>query len=163
LTLLIVIVVLAAIAGDTVGYEVGRRYGQRLLGLPILARRSQAIDTARERLRAKGGGVVFLSRFTAFLRAVTPGLAGASHMPYRRFLPWNAAGGILWGSGFTLLGYFAGASYKKVENYAGKFSYLILALVAIGVLTWAIKRYRSERNPASAEAEAASQPALSRR
>ncbi len=63
--------------GDGVGYELGKRYGPRVLALPILARRSQAIDQARARLQTKGGSVVLLGRFIAFLRAVMPLTRGA--------------------------------------------------------------------------------------
>lgn len=130
------VVVVAAIVGDSVGYEVGRHFGERILGLPFLRRRRPELDRARAYLRARGGRAVFLGRFTAFLRAVMPGLAGLSHLPYRRFLAFNAAGGLLWGVGFTLLGYAAGASYEKVEKIAGWASTSLLVLVlavAVGV------------------------------
>ena len=48
-----------------------------------------------------------------------PGLTGASHMPYQRFLAYNAAGGLVWGGGVVLLGYSAGASYATVERRLG--------------------------------------------
>ena len=67
-------------------------------------------------LERRGATYVFLGRFTAFFRAVVPGLAGMSRMPYRRFLVANAAGGLCWGVGYTLLGYFAGHAYKRVEQ-----------------------------------------------
>jgi membrane protein DedA with SNARE-associated domain len=86
---------------------------------------------------------VFLSRFTAFLRAVMPGMAGASQMPYRRFLLFNALGGITWGLGFTMLGYLAGASYQKLESYAGKVSQAILVVVILGVAILMVRRHRS--------------------
>jgi membrane-associated protein len=145
LTLMAAVVVAAAVIGDSVGYEVGRRYGQRLLKRPIFARHQAAIDGGRARLHKYGGRAVFLARFTAFLRAVMPGLAGTVRMPYRRFLPWNAAGGLIWGVGYTILGYLAGASYKTVENYAGKLSEVILAVVVLGLLTWVIWRRRRDR------------------
>jgi membrane-associated protein len=151
LTLMIVVVVLAAILGDTVGYEVGKRYGKRVLGLSVFDRHRGAIDNASERLRTRGGITVFLARFTAFLRAVMPGLAGTAKMPYRRFLVWNAAGGILWGTGFTLLGYLAGASYTKIESYAGKFSDVILGLVVVALIVWFVHRRRAEREPVAAD------------
>jgi len=148
LTLMAAVVVIAAIVGDSVGYEVGRRYGQRLLKRPIFVRHQTAIDAGRARLHKYGGRAVFLGRFTAFLRAVMPGLAGTARMPYRRFLPWNAAGGLVWGVGYTVLGYLAGASYKTVEGYAGKLSEVILAVVVLGLLTLAIwRRRRGDRVP----------------
>ena len=90
---------------------------------------------------------VFIGRFTAFLRAIMPGMAGTARMPYRKFLAWNAAGGLVWGLGYTLLGYLAGASYKTLETYAGGFSEVILAAVLLAILVWAIRRRRHDRDP----------------
>jgi membrane protein DedA with SNARE-associated domain len=139
LTVMAVVVVLAAVLGDTVGYEVGKRYGERLLGLHIFATHQARLDAGRARLVRIGGRGVFLARFTAFLRAVMPGLAGTVGMPYRRFLAWNAAGGLVWGVSFTMLGYAAGASYRQIENYAGTFSELILVAIASAALLWAVR------------------------
>ena len=148
LTLMVLIVVVAAVSGDSVGYEVGKRYGQRLLGLSLFDRYRGAIAAGQERLSTRGGSAVFVGRFTAFLRAVMPGMAGASRMPYRRFLAWNAAGGVVWGVGFTLLGFAAGASYKTIENYAGKLSYVVLAVVAVVLVALTVRRRRHDRDPA---------------
>lgn|GEM_PF-221843 len=142
---MIAIVVVSAIAGDSVGYEVGRHFGERVLNLRFLAPRRRAIDGARNYLRAKGGRAVFLGRFTAFLRAVMPGLAGLSRMHYWKFLAFNAAGGIVWGVGFTLLGYLAGASYNKVERVAGWASTGLLILFAVLLVGVYLYRRRAER------------------
>jgi len=72
---LCVVVVLAAIAGDSLGYEVGRRYGERLLTLPIIRGRKAGVERALEGLRRRGPIYVFVGRFTAFLRAIMPALA----------------------------------------------------------------------------------------
>ena len=89
---LLVLVVTAALVGDTVGYEVGKHAGPRLLSSRLLRRHGARIDAARDVLRRRGGPAVLVGRFTAFLRAVTPALAGLSRMPYRTFLLYNAAG-----------------------------------------------------------------------
>lgn len=134
---LLVLVVVAAIAGDTVGYEVGKHAGPRVLTSRPLRRHAARLDRARDLLRRRGGTAVLLARSTAFLRAVMPALAGASQMPYRRFLSCNAAGGLIWGVGVTLLGYFAGASYLKVGQALGRGSAVLLALVVvIAVVVW---------------------------
>jgi membrane-associated protein len=145
LTLILVVVVVCAIVGDTVGYEVGRHFGARLLRSRIFEKRQKALQRGQQTLRDKGGRAVFLGRFTAFLRAVMPGLAGTARMPYRRFLAFNAAGGVLWGVGFTLLGYAAGESYKQVQSYAGRASEVILGLVVLAVLVMVIRHRRRER------------------
>ncbi|MBA3525029.1 MAG: DedA family protein, partial [Geodermatophilaceae bacterium] len=141
------VAVLAAILGDSVGYEVGRKFGPRLLKSRIFARHSAGLERGQQTLRDKGGRAVFLARFTAFLRAVMPGLAGTARMPYRRFLIFNAAGGLVWGLGFTLLGYLAGASYQRVEQIAGRASEVILAVVVLAVIGVVVLRRRRERDP----------------
>jgi membrane protein DedA with SNARE-associated domain len=141
LTWLLVLVVVAAIVGDSVGYEVGRRAGPRILQSRPLRRHKERLDGARGFLRRRGGMAVFLGRFTAFLRAVLPALAGLSQMPYRRFLAYNAAGGLVWGIGVALLGYFAGASYKKVESALGRGSAVLLVLVVLTALVvWRFRK-----------------------
>lgn len=141
LTWLLVLVVLAAIVGDSVGYEVGRHAGLRILQSRPLRRHQERLDGARDVLRRRGGTAVFLGRFTAFLRAVMPAMAGLSEMPYRRFLAYNAAGGLVWGVGVALLGYFAGASYKKVESVLGRGSAALLVLMVLTALVvWRVRK-----------------------
>lgn len=148
LPVMMAVVVIAAILGDTVGYEVGKHYGQRVLALSVFDRHRSAIDSARAKLLALGGRAVFLARFSAFLRAVVPGLAGTVNMPYRRFLAWNAAGGLLWGIAFTMLGYLGGASYKKIESYAGTFSTVVLAVVVLTAIGLFVRYRHGTRDPA---------------
>ena len=136
------VAVAGAIAGDSVGYEVGRHFGTRLLGTRAFATRQQGLQRGQQVLRDKGGRSVFLARFTAFLRAVMPGLAGTARMPYPRFLAVNAAGGLIWAVGFTLLGYLAGASYQKVEKIAGRASAILLAVIVLVVLVVVVRRRR---------------------
>ncbi len=141
---LLVLVVVAAVVGDTVGYEVGKHAGPRVLRSRLLRRHQQRLDGARDFLRRRGGTAVFLGRFTAFLRAVMPALAGVSRMPYPRFLAFNAAGGLVWGVGVALLGYFAGASYARVETALGRGSAILLGIILVGgLLVW--HRHRRAR------------------
>lgn len=140
---LLLVVVGAAIVGDSVGYEVGRRFGPRLLGTRLLRRHGARLDGARTRLRDKGGVTVFVSRFTALLRAVTPALAGMSRMPYRRFLTFNAAGGLVWGAGVVLLGYLAGASYQRAQSALGGVgAALLVAFALVALVVWHRSRRR---------------------
>ena len=75
-----------------------------------------------------------------------PALAGIAHMPYRRFLPFNAAGGLVWGTGVVVLGYLAGNSYKAVERTAGQAAAITVALIVLfAVLVWRIRGRRSDR------------------
>lgn len=94
------LVVISAILGDTVGYEVGKHLGPRVMQFGIFQKHQSRLDDAQDTLRRRGGPAVFLARWTAFLRAVMPGIAGLSQMRYRVFLLWNALGGIAWGITF---------------------------------------------------------------
>ena len=145
LTLMLLAVVLAAILGDSVGYEVWRTMGPRLLRARMLDRHRDRIDTARGLLVRRGSVAVFLGRSVAFFRAVMPALAGMAQMPYRRFLVANAAGGIVWGVATVLLGYLAGNSYERVEKAFGRGAALVLAVVLIALaVAWALRRHRAE-------------------
>lgn len=146
LAVMATVAVFAAIIGDSVGFEVGRHFGTRMLKTRMFENRQESLERGQQALRNNGGRAVFFARFTAFLRAVMPGLAGTSRMPYLRFLIFNAAGGVVWAVGFTLLGYFAGASYHKVEKIAGRASLVILALVVVAVVVLVIRHRRAERD-----------------
>jgi membrane protein DedA with SNARE-associated domain len=137
----LVVVVVVAIAGDTVGYEVGRHLGPRVLDLPLLQKRRERLDSARAFLARRGGSAVFLGRWVAFFRAVMPALAGTARMPYRRFLVFNAAGGLAWGVTVVLLGYAAGASYARVEKVVGRDAALIVLAVVV-LVVWRFTRRR---------------------
>ncbi|WP_042378702.1 DedA family protein [Streptacidiphilus melanogenes] len=139
------VVVLAAILGDSVGYEVGHHFGDRILGIRPLQRHRERLGAAQEMIRDRGAAAVFFGRFIAFFRAVMPALAGISKMPYRRFLLFNALGGITWGIGFTLLGYLAGQAYQRVEKQAGQVVAVVIAgIVLLVVGVWAWRRHKRQ-------------------
>jgi membrane-associated protein len=138
------VVIGAAIVGDTVGYEIGRHLGRRVLGWHVLDRRRERLDAAQRFLSRRGGSAVFLGRWIAFFRAVMPALAGTARMPYLRFLAYNAAGGLAWGATVVLLGYAAGASYARVEKTFGTGTAVAaVVLVVAGVVVWRVRRHRS--------------------
>ena len=152
LVVLALVVVACAIVGDTVGYEVGRRFGPRILASKPMRKHEHRIDGARSFLSGRGAAAVFLGRFTAFLRAVMPGLAGLSGMRYLKFLAFNAAGGLVWGLGCVLAGYYAGRSYEQVASYIGRGGAVLFAVVAVvGFVVW--RRRRSQRKDASGSTE----------
>lgn len=141
----IIVVVVAAIVGDSVGYEVGRHLGPRVLTWRMLERRRARIDDARAYLARRGGSAVLLGRWTAFLRAVMPALAGMAHMPYPRFLAYNAAGGIVWGVGVVVAGYLVGASYARLEQLLSEggaiFAVVVILLV---IIVYKVRKRRQE-------------------
>jgi membrane protein DedA with SNARE-associated domain len=152
------LVVLAAILGDSVGYEVGRHFGPRILDVKPLRRHGARVEKAQELIQRRGPAAVFFGRFIAFFRAMMPALAGISRMPYRRFLLFNALGGLVWGIGFTALGYFAGNAYAKVEAQVGRALALVIAAIVIAALVvWHFRRRR--RMDAEDAADAAGTPA----
>ena len=153
IVVLIVIVVTCAIAGDSVGYLVGDKWGRRLIQTSFLRKRQRVLIAVFAQLNRRGAIVVFLSRFTAFLRAVVPGLAGISSMPYRVFFPANATGGLVWGTAFCLLGYFLGHAYTRVEHASGIASDIFLGLIALVIVALTIRRRRREKAEQSGGAE----------
>jgi undecaprenyl-diphosphatase len=132
-----------AIIGDTIGYWVGKRYGEALLSkIPNRILKPEHITRAEETIRNFGGKAVFVGRFTAALRALVPGMAGMSRIDYRRFLAWNALGGLLWASAFVILGYLAGSQYTRIEHYA---NYIGLALL-VGIGSLLYLRHRRDQH-----------------
>jgi membrane protein DedA with SNARE-associated domain len=154
LWVMILVAVLCAIAGDSVGYEFGKRFGPALrrsrLGRWIGEQRWAVVDGF---LHRHGGKAIFLGRLTAVLRALMPSMAGMSGMRYRTFLTWNAAGGLLWGTGCVLLGY----AFATALNVVGQtLTWAPLALLAVAVLVYLLlhmRRLRRERAEAAAFAE----------
>jgi membrane-associated protein len=133
------VVIAAAIIGDSVGFEIGNKLGPRLVRAPVLRHHTERLEAAQAYLRRRGGRAVVAGRFTAFLRAVMPALAGASRMEYRRFLAFNSLGGVLWGTACVLLGYFAAHSISQVTHYLGLTSGALVFLIVVGLL-WAWHR-----------------------
>jgi membrane protein DedA with SNARE-associated domain len=146
-----VCVVLCAIGGDSIGYWVGDKWGRKLLAFGPLRKRQKGVDVALDQLSKRGALAVFVGRFTAFLRAVIPGLAGLSQMRYRVFLPANALGGLCWGVLYVLLGYFVG---QRVEKVTGIASDVLAGLIVVVIVVLFIRHRRKEKRefegPASA-------------
>jgi membrane-associated protein len=144
-----VVVVAAAIIGDSVGYEIGRQVGTRILSLRIFDKRRARLDAAQDFLARRGGSAVFLGRWVAFFRAVMPALAGTTKMRYLKFLGWNAAGGIVWGVAVVLVGYLAGDAYAKIQGYVGTGAAVVVAaIVIVALIVWRVRKARSEKAPA---------------
>ena len=163
LATLVVVVVVSAVVGPLVGYEIGRRMGDRLFAARALRRIPGGPARARTALRERGGLAVLLGRFVAFVRAVMPAAAGAVRVPYRTFFIYNAAGGLVWGVGYCLLGYAAGSAYAAVEERVGTGLAIAVAAVVVAiVVVWAVRRHRaptSAASPASAGSASAAESA----
>jgi len=138
------VVVISAIIGDSVGYIVGRTAGPWLLRHWPLRERS-SVQRAKDLLERRGGPAVFIGRFVTFARAVVPGLAGMSGLRYRTFLAYNALGGLLWGVGYTLLGYLVGHSFTRIVSDLSTASLVLIGVVALAVVVYVLLRRRSQR------------------
>jgi membrane protein DedA with SNARE-associated domain len=135
LSIVVVIVVAssAAIIGDNGGYWLGRKGGRKLLERwSLVNKHAQRVLPRAERLFAKHGGkTVFFGRFVAVLRITAAWMAGISHMPWWRFLIFNAAGGILWATLVGLVAYYSGeAAGSAIQTY-GLYAAGAIAFVAI--------------------------------
>jgi len=122
-----------AILGDNVGYFIGRRFGRGFLErhgrkLRITPARLAKADRYYE---AHGGKTVFLGRFIPVVRSVGFILAGIARMEWRRFLPYDAVGAVLWGVGHSVLGYAIGASYERWKRYLTPGGLVILAVLLL--------------------------------
>lgn len=138
---------IGAIVGDSIGYFVGRRGGRR-----FLERYGKYVGVTPEKLvRADdyfvrhGAKTVFFGRFVALLRVLAGPLAGASKMPYRRFLAANVAGAVAWATTMGTLGFFFGKPVAAVLSSLGVWALVALAVFVIA--RFALKRYRGRRTP----------------
>ncbi len=131
-----------AIVGDSIGYEIGRRFGPALqrsrLGRRVGDERWQR---AEDYVAAKGGRAILAGRFIGVLRALVPAVAGVTRMPYRRFLVWNALGAVVWAPGIVVAGYLAGSSYHRVEHYVGSAGLVLLAIAVTVALVVFVARW----------------------
>lgn len=127
------VVIAAAVIGDTVGYLIGRRLGRGFLlrHQRIFRIREEQMERVDRFFQRHGGKTVFISRWSAFLRVLTPLIAGSSRMYYPRFLAYNVAGAATWAMGAGGAGYLFGRSYDLVEKWFGRISlFLLIAAVA---------------------------------
>ena len=110
--------IVGAIAGDNIGYAVGRRWGYRLLVRysRLLRMNPRRITLGQFLFARHGGKVVFFGRFIALLRALAAVLAGINRMPWRRFLFFNASGAVVWVTSYGLAGYVLGAQIERMRG-----------------------------------------------
>ncbi|MEK6440629.1 DedA family protein [Pseudonocardia sp. T1-2H] len=134
--------VLGAITGDSVGYAVGARLGPALFSR-ISGRAARRLGEARAFVRRFGGLAVVLGRWAAFLRTLVPSIAGASGLPYRRFVAFIVAGATLWGVGVAGAGYLLGAAYGRAEGALGLTGTLGALVLVVGALL--VTHYLSRR------------------
>lgn len=130
------VVTVCAVAGDSIGYYLGHRFGDRLRDSRVVRRIGrQHWDKAGELLRRRGAWAVFVARFMPVVRTLVPASAGASKLEYRRFLPASIAGAACWSALHIGIGSAAGASAKYVESVFNGAMWVLLAIaVVVGVV-----------------------------
>ncbi len=141
----VVVGVCGAVIGDSAGYWIGHRWRGALLSSPIARRVKPAqLRRAESILNRRSGPTLFVGRLTAGARVLLPGLAGASRVPYRTFLTWNALAGAIWATAHVMAGYAAGASWRRVHTLASQAGlYLLLAFAlaaAVGLGVHLLRR-----------------------
>ena len=143
---LLSLVWICAVAGDQLGYWIGRRAGQALYNKEnSFLFKKQHLERAHEFYSRYGGKAVVLARFVPIIRTFASPVAGIARMKYRRFLSYDICGGFLWVWGMILLGYFLGASIPNVDKHI----HLVIAVVVFISLLPAIieaMRQRSEKH-----------------
>lgn len=150
LKVLIFVISIAAILGDSIGYELGRHLGQgwllqhgRRFGL-----RQEQLDRVDGFLVRHGGKAVFGSHFMHLLRALMPFVAGARRMRYLKFLRFNAVGCIVWATVFASLGYLTGQTWRVAAKWIGATSEIVggalLLAIALGWLWRRLGRHEAD-------------------
>jgi len=139
---------LAAIIGDQVGYAFGNKVGPSLFKRPESKLFKPAyVDKAEAFFEKHGSKSIVLARFVPIVRTFAPIVAGISKMHYRTFVKFNIIGGIVWGAGLTLLGYWLGNSFPWIGK---NIEYAIVLIVVISLAPVAIEFIRHRRsNPKS--------------
>jgi membrane-associated protein len=136
-----IVLSVAAVAGDTVGYSIGRRTGPKIFKREdsLLFRRKHLL-AAQEFYDKYGGFTIFVARFVPIIRTFAPVVAGVAGMHYRRFIAYNIWGGIFWVLTTTLGGYFLGKTFPNI----GESIHLVIAVVIFVSLLPAIIKFAIE-------------------
>ncbi len=129
---LLLLVPICAIVGDQIGYWIGRKAGQALYRREdSLVFRKKHLERAHQFYEKYGGKTVILARFVPIVRTFCPPVAGAAQMPYGRYFAYDVAGGILWGGGMVLGGYFLG---RQIPNISENIHYVIAVVIFLSLL-----------------------------
>jgi membrane-associated protein len=140
---LVVLLIIAAVAGDTVNYHVGQYIGPRAFSGRVRFLRQEHLERTRQFYARHGAKTIVLARFIPIIRTFAPFVAGVGIMDYRRFLAYNVAGGVVWVLLFVYAGYFFGNIPAVKQN----FTLVILAIIALSfvpVVTEVMRGRRAE-------------------
>ncbi len=130
--LFLLLLFVAAVLGDTVGYWFGRKTGPRIFKKPDARLFKQShVQKAQAFYEKHGGKTIIIARFVPIVRTFAPIVAGTAQMDYRRFLAFNLIGGFLWAVGVTSLGYFVGAAFEAAGL---DIDHVLLPIIALIIL-----------------------------
>ena len=145
---LLLTIPLAAIAGDQVGYAIGRKGGPAVFKRPESRFfRAEYVERAEVFFAEHGPRTIILARFVPVVRTLAPVMAGVARMRYRTFVVYNVIGGVAWGVGLTLLGYFLGQIAFVRDNLEP----IIIGIVALSLIPVARELLRARRRGPAAE------------
>ena len=144
------VVTVCAIAGDTIGYTIGRRYGPRLRETRLIRRYGAELwDRAADTLRRRGVWAVFFIRFLPAVRALGPAAAGSAGLPRSRFLPAAALGAASWSALHVGIGAALGSAARRIEGTFTTGGYVVVGLLAVVLLLLAIRTLRGRQRPSA--------------
>jgi len=142
LWLLVVLLIGAAILGDSVNYWVGAWIGPRAFSGNLRFLRKDYLERTRAFYEKHGGKTIILARFVPIIRTFAPFVAGVGAMSYPRFIVYNIIGAVLWVGLFVPLGYYFGNMPTVKDN----FSLVIFAIIGISVMPIAVEMFRARRS-----------------
>ncbi|MGA5203549.1 DedA family protein [Streptomyces variegatus] len=161
LWLVCTLIVLAAVIGDQVGYMIGKFLGPKLFNRPNSKLfKQENLDKAHEFMEKYGPKAIVLARFVPIVRTFAPIVAGAGRMKYRTFLTYNVIGGIAWGTGVTLAGYWLGQIDFIKKNVEPILILIVLLSVVPIIVEYLRDRSQKKRAAAQAPAERQQAPAM---
>ncbi len=130
LAAIFVVVSVAAIAGDNVGYHIGKRYGRRLFSKPDgIVFRQEYVKRAEAFYEKYGSKTMLIAHFVPIVRTFAPAVAGVARMNYKQFVMFDAIGDIAWAVIVTLIGYWFGTKIPNIDHY------ILLAVAAVMAIT----------------------------
>ena len=136
---LLVLLMVAAILGDTVNYWIGHYLGDRAYNIKWIKR--EYLDKTHAFFEKHGGKTIFLARFVPIVRTFAPFVAGIGRMSYGFFFRWNIIGGVTWVALFTLAGYFFG----NIPFVKKNFEFVIVAIILVSVVPIGIEWWKARR------------------
>ncbi len=141
--LLIVAAASAAVAGDQVGYFLGKRYGRRFFTPDARVLKTKYLDEADAFFLKYGARALVLARFVPVVRTYVPSVVGMSHLPYRKFVLWNVIGGVSW----VIITVIAATLLGRIPLVAHNVDLIAVLIVAVSVIPIAVQMIRSRRTP----------------